>query len=384
MTISDEINTDQISIGFDAKRAFFNNSGLGNYSRNLLSALSINHPGNTYLLFTPKTKNRIILEGEENFRIIEPDSPFLKLVGSLWRSRYMVNDIKKLKPDIFHGLSQELPSGTEKSGIRSAVTVHDLIFIRFPEYYKWPDTKIYTRKLIHACRVADRIVAISGQTRDDLISFLDVPPEKISVIHQGCNPYFREKHNDYFYNEIRKKYNLPERYLLYISTIEERKNLLGIIKALHIKDINIPLVVIGRKSGNYFSKVMDYITANRMKNIIFPGAVINTELPAIYHNAECFLYPSFFEGFGIPIIEALVSGVPVITSKGGCFPEAAGPGSLYVDPGSPEEIGDAILKVLNDSELRGKMIATGGVYANKFKDDAVAGAYMDLYRSMLR
>jgi glycosyltransferase involved in cell wall biosynthesis len=383
MTMSDGKKSVQVSIGFDSKRAFFNYSGLGNYSRNLLSALTKNHPGNTYILFTPGTKNRIILENEERFRIIEPASPLLKLFGPLWRSKYIVSDIKKQKPDIFHGLSQELPSGIEKAGVRSAVTVHDLIFIRFPEYYKWPDTKIYTRKLIHACKVSDRIVAISGQTRDDLVSFLDVPPGKISVIHQGCNPYFWDKSDDEFNAEIRKKYNLPARYLLSVSTIEERKNLLGIVKAIHVSGIGVPLVVIGRRSGDYFSKVMDYINVNKLKNIIFPGAILNTELPAIYRNAECFLYPSFFEGFGIPIVEALVSGVPVITSKGGCFPEAAGPGSIYVDPGKPEELGDAIQKVINDKELRKKMITAGTVYANNFKDDNVANAYMDLYHSML-
>jgi glycosyltransferase involved in cell wall biosynthesis len=384
MTILDETKSTHFSIGFDAKRAFFNNSGLGNYSRNLLYALVNNYPENAYYLFTPGTKNRIILENEGRFRIIEPDLPLFKLISPLWRRKYMVNDIKKQKPDIFHGLTQELPSGIEKADVKSIVTVHDLIFIRFPEYYKWFDTKIYTRKLIQACRVSDRIVAISTQTRNDLISFLNIPPDKISVIYQGCNSYFWDKHDDEFYLEIRGKYNLPERYLLYVSTIEERKNLLGIIKALHIANISIPLVVIGRKSGNYFRKVLDYINVHNLKNIIFPGAIKNTELPAIYRNAECFIYPSFFEGFGIPIIEALVSGVPVITSKGGCFAEAGGPGSIYVDPGDPERIGEAILKVINSKELRDKMISIGANHANNFKEEVITRAYMDLYRSLIK
>ena len=384
MTTLNEIKPDSVSIGFDAKRAFFNYSGLGNYSRNLLSALSKNYPGNTYYLFTPKTKKRIILENEERFKIIEPDSPVLKFLSPLWRSKYMVDDIKKQKPDIFHGLSQEMPSGIENAGVKSIVTVHDLIFIRYPEYYKWFDAKIYTRKLIHACRVSDRIVAISEQTRNDLINYLNISPDKITVIYQGCNPYFWDKQNNEFYPEIKKRYNLPERYLLYISTIEERKNLLGLIKAIHIANIRIPLVVIGRKSGHYFKKVLDYINIHKLDNVIFPGAIINTDLPAIYRNAECFIYPSFFEGFGIPLIEALISGTPVITSKGGCFAEAAGPGSIYVDPGDPGQIGEAILKVINNKELRDKMISIGADYANNFKDNIVARAYMNLYRSLIK
>ena len=107
-------------------------------------------------------------------------------------------------------------------------------------------------------------------------------------------------------------------------------------------------------------------------------------MPEIYQNAECFIYPSLFEGFGIPVLEALVSGVPVITSKGSCFTEAGGPGSLYVDPHSPEEIGDAILSVLNDKTLRDKMVTTGKMYANNFKDDNIADAYMNIYHSLLK
>lgn len=371
-----------ISIGFDAKRAFFNNSGLGNYSRNLLSALTKYFPENNYILFTPKTRNRIILPDDSHFRIVSPKQIPTKILTQLWRMKYMVNDFKRQNLKIYHGLSQELPTGIEKSGVKSVVTIHDLIFMRFPGYYKWFDTKIYTRKLIHSCDVADHIVSVSKQTRNDLVELIGVPPEKISVIYQGCNSWFWNRGQDRSTPDVINKYNLPRRYLLYVSTIEERKNLLGILKALHSAKIDIPLVVIGRKSKSYFKEVMNYINEVRLRNIIFPGRIINTELPAIYRNAECLVYPSFFEGFGIPVLEALVSGTPVITSKGGCFAESGGPGSLYVDPRNHEEIGEAVLKVLNDNDLRNRMISTGSEYALRFRDEVVAGEYMNLYRSL--
>jgi glycosyltransferase involved in cell wall biosynthesis len=374
---------DGISIGFDAKRAFFNYSGLGNYSRNLLSALARYYPENYYYLFTPKTKNRIILPDEEKFRLISPGKFLSKMASRLWRTKYMVNDFKGQSLQIYHGLSQELPSGIEKSGVKSVVTVHDLIFMRFPGYYNRIDSKIYTRKLINSCLVSDRVVAMSKQTRDDLVEFLGIPRGKISVIYQGCNAWFWNYDRQNSGQDIRTKYNLPERYLLFVSTIEERKNLLGVLKAMNILKIDIPLVVIGRKSDPYFKNVASYITASKLRSVIFPGGIINTELPAIYRNAECLVYPSFFEGFGIPVLEALVSGTPVITSKGGCFAESGGPGSLYVDPGNPEEIGEAILKVINDKGLRQKMIAAGKDYASGFKDETIAREYMDLYRSLL-
>lgn len=368
-----------ISIGFDAKRALFNYSGLGNYSRNLLSALLKYYPGNSYSLFTPSLKNRIILPDEEKFNIVYPRNLLFRNAPSVWRSRFIVNDINLQGVDIFHGLSQELPSGIEKTGKKSVVTVHDLIFIRFPEYYKWFDAAIYVRKLKHACRSADHIVAISRQTKNDLIEFLGTEEERISVIYQGCNPWFRDFNPDIHGHDIRKKYGLPDRYLLYVSTIEERKNLLGILKAIVQCKIDIPLVVIGKKSKQYFQIIQQYIDSNNLKNIIFPGGIANTELPGIYKNAECLLYPSFFEGFGIPVLEALVSGTPVITSRGGCFAEAGGPGSIYIDPGKPDEIGNAINEVLNDSELRSRMISAGYEFAGNFDDRIIARNYMDLY-----
>ena len=133
-TFSEE-KQNQISIGFDAKRAFFNSSGLGNYSRNLLFALAENYPENTYYLFTPKTKNRFILANEDKFRLITPGLFIHQLIHPLWRSLFMTNDIKRIKPDIFHGLSQELPAGIKKTGAKTVVTIHDLIFLRFPDFY---------------------------------------------------------------------------------------------------------------------------------------------------------------------------------------------------------------------------------------------------------
>lgn len=382
----DDTYTDKtrpFSVGFDAKRAFFNASGLGSYSRNLLSALLKYYPENKYYLFTPKTRNRYILADEDRFIFIKPGSFILKMAHPLWRRKYMTEDIKRQKLQIYHGLSQELPTGVENTGIRSVVTVHDLIFLRFPGFYKWYDTKIYTRKLSHACKVSDRIIAISNQTKEDLISFLNISPDKISVIYQGCSHYFYEKYDEEFSKTVSTKYKLPERYLLFVGTIEERKNLLNVLKAIHLSGIKIPLVVVGRKTTPYFNNILEYISANNLNNIFFPGGVENFELPVIYRNAECLIYPSFFEGFGIPLIEALVSKIPAISSNTGCFTEAGGPGTIYIDPYSPEEIGEAILKVTKQPELRTEMIAKGADHAVTFRDDVIAGEYLKLYYSLI-
>jgi glycosyltransferase involved in cell wall biosynthesis len=160
--------------------------------------------------------------------------------------------------------------------------------------------------------------------------------------------------------------------------------LLSVIKALHIADINIPLVVVGRKVNPYYKKVLSYIKDHGLDKIIFLEGISNTDLPVIYRDAECFIYLSIVEGFGIPLLEALVSRTPVITTEGGCFSEAAGPDSIYVDPQDPEKIGEAILKVTGDKDLRDKMIKTGAIYADNFKDDIIARNYVMLYKSMLK
>jgi glycosyltransferase involved in cell wall biosynthesis len=171
---------------------------------------------------------------------------------------------------------------------------------------------------------------------------------------------------------------------LYVGTIEERKNLLGIVKAIQVTNINIPLVVVGRKVDPYFKNILSYIAAHKLKNIVFAESISNIDLPIIYQNAECFIYPSFFEGFGLPILEALVSRTPVITSKGGCFVEAAGPGSYFVDPDNPEMIGKAVLEIVNNKEIRDKMISIGKQYADNFRDDVIVNNYMKLYYSLLK
>lgn len=346
-------------------------------------ALADYYPQNSYWLFTPGIRNRLRLENEERFNLVEPGSFLLKMFPSVWRSKFMKKDIAQQKLGIFHGLSQELPIGIEKTGARSVVTVHDLIFMRYPEFYRRIDASIYKRKLIYACSRADHIVAISSQTKSDLTELLDVPPDKISVILQSCNRNFWKAQEKEFFNDVKLKYNLPDQYLLYVGTIEERKNLLGIIKSLQIKKINLPLVAIGRKSEHYFGKVRSYLTENKIKNVIFPEKVLNEELPAIYQNAQCFIYPSLYEGFGIPVLEAVVSGTPVITSRDGCFPEAGGPGSIYVNPIDHEELGEAILRVVSDTDVRNRMIVTGKNYSKNFTHDVIACNYMKLYRSLV-
>lgn len=368
-----------MNIGFDAKRAFFNRSGLGNYSRSTLQLLSKYYPEHNYFLYTPKNPGKVDFINNSNLHIRTPRKSIHRALSSYWRSFKLPCEFKYDGIDLFHGLSHELPLDISKSSVKAVVTVHDLIFMRYPSLYNRIDKWIYEKKFRTSSKIADTVIAVSKQTKEDLVNFFNIDEGKIEVVYQGCSPIFYDSKPKEEKQHIRNKYNLPETFLLYVGTIEERKNALSIVKALHEGGIDTPLVIIG-KSTPYKKKIQQYISDNNVKNDIrfYPGIPFE-ELPVIYQLAKAFVYPSVFEGFGIPILEALNSKTPVITTRGGCFHETAGAHSLYVDPLDTEEITDAIKSVLYDESLRKRMIEKGYAHALNFRDKNVAKSMMEVY-----
>lgn len=370
-------------LGFDAKRFFHNKTGLGNYSRDLIRILVQYYPENSYLLYNPKPKkiDRIPIDGKI---IIEhlPETKKDRKLSSLWRLFSVSTQIKKDKVEIYHGLSGEIPIGLNKSGVKTVVTIHDLIFMRYPNLYSYFDRKIHYYKFKYAANKADLVIAISEQTKTDIVTYLKINPDKIKVIYQGCAPVFKEKIPSEFVELTRKKYQLPPNFILNVGTIEKRKNVLSVIKA--IKEIDTQLVIIGKKTA-YFTEINTYILENNLQNkVIFLENVELKELASIYRMATIFIYPSVFEGFGIPIIEALYSKTPVITSKGGCFSEAGGEDSVYIDALNSEEIKSELKKILADSEKRTIMKQKGFEFVQKFNDEIIAQNWIETYREVVR
>lgn len=370
-----------MKIGYDAKRAFLNNTGLGNYSRWLIKSVSRYYPENEYFLYTPKVKPGFradLPEASDNAHIITAKG---KLVKSWWRSKSVIKDIKRDGIELFHGLSAELPGGLKKAGVKSVVTVHDLIFMRFPQYYGRVSRNIYTVKLKHACKIADRVLAISERTKYDLVELLHVPAEKISVIYQGCDPSFKTICTPEQKQAVRKKYGLPSDFILNVGTVEERKNLWVLIRALSFLS-DVKLVVTGKQTG-YVDEIKKHLSAHQLNNqVILLNNADFADLPAIYQLAKCFVYPSRYEGFGIPVLEALASGTPVIAATGSCLEEAGGPDSLYVEPDDHIALSEKIHQVLTDDELRKNMIAKGREYSLKFEDENLAAQVMRLYQNL--
>jgi len=385
-----------MNIAFDAKRAFTNGTGLGHYSRTLITSLAEYFADNEYFLCTPKVTSRFNTEGLPNVNVVTPHRFPSTLLTSVWRSKWVVKDLKHLDINLYHGLSHEIPAGIQHTGIKSAVTIHDLIFERYPKQYKPVDVAIYRKKFRYACANADRIIAISKQTKEDIIQFYKIPERKIDVCYQSCNPAFSAVVTTEEKQRIKQLYKLPEKYFLYVGSVIERKNLLTICKALTILKgkLDIPLVVIG-DGDSYEQKVIEYVKANGLENtVIFlsrdeqikqlPSYRSAADFPAIYQQALCMIYPSRFEGFGIPVLEALCSRIPVITSNVSCLPEAGGPGSLYINPMDELQMAEAMQRIVNDDVLVRDMVEKGWQHAQLFTPYNCAKAVMQAYEKIMQ
>ena len=365
-------------IGFEAKRVFFNRSGLGNYSRNSIMALNRFFPENQYILFSPPTDGTLF--PQEQMSIVSPHG-FSAVFPSFWRYRGLGKTAQNYHLDIFHGLSNELPHDVKRTKAKTVATIHDTIFMRFPQWYKRHDIWFYEQKTAFACKHADAIIAVSQQTKDDLMYYFKVEEKKIQVIYQPYNPVFERAATEEEKQNVKAKLQLPNDFALMVGNIEERKNHLNVIKAMHHYKIDVPLVIVGRNS-DYALQLKKYITQNNIKNIHFQHNVNSEDLPSVYALSSIFVYLSFFEGFGIPIAESLQCGTPVITSNIPCFKETAGDAALFINPHSEEEIAQAIRKMMKDKDIRDAMAKTGWAHVTKFNAKTVSAEMMKLYNML--
>lgn len=367
-------------IGFDAKRYYLNSTGLGNYSRDLIRMLETYYPAHSYFKYSPRLPDKL-LHNSNLTNVKLPHRAVHKLLPSLWRNSGIIRDLRADGIDLFHGLSGEIPIGIHRSSIKTCVTIHDLIFLKHPEWYKPIDRTVYNKKFNYAALHADSIIAISEQTKNDIIEYYNIPPEKISVIYQGCHPAFKKARSEQEKDVLRQKYKLPSQFVLNVGSIEPRKNAIQLVKA--VENLEVPLVLIG-KDTKYSSEIKTYIQQKSLSNRIFMLQIDTMEeLATIYAMADIFVYPSLYEGFGIPIIEALYSGTPVITNRSGVFPEAGGPFSYYIDPKNTAELTYAIESVLGNSNMRKQMIQKGKEYVRRFDDTQIVNQMMETYQTIL-
>ncbi len=374
-------------IGFDAKRIVRNATGLGNYGRTLVNNIIGECNGDYNLRLYAPDKGRDNLREQimqkKNVEFVYPKNSMFGFERNMWRMKDIVRDLKRDHVDIYHGLTGELPVGLKKSGIHGIVTVHDLIFLRFPQYYHWLDIKIYAYKFKVTCKEAERIIAISECTKKDIVEFGHVDPDRITVIYQGCDESFKHPVNEDNKRRVRLLYGLPQRYILNVGSVEERKNVMLAVRALKNIPEDVKLVIVGKHTA-YTNKVLGYIEENNLHNRVL---IINNlsfeDLPAVYQMAETFVYPSRYEGFGIPIIEAINCNIPVVACTGSCLEEAGGPDSLYVSPDDVNGMSEAIKKSLLGTNRRDERISKCKEYVQRFENNDTTREVIKEYKRML-
>ncbi len=373
-----------IKIGFDAKRAFFNTTGLGNYSRTIIETTARYGKENDYFAYTPIPEHTIFdfpFEEYPHLHLCFPRIPS-KLYSAFWRSWGIARDIKRDKLDLFHGLSNELPFSISGMKVKKVVTLHDLIFLRYPESYTLWDRNVHYQKARFVCRYADVIVAMSKQSEEDIHHFFPESKGKVRVIYQIPPQSFRNFQFDpNTENQVTQKYALPDNYVLYVGSIALRKNVTSLIQAMKLLPENISLIIAG--NGNLKTEIQKEIVHLNIQNRVrIISGVNQQELPYLYRKASVFVYPSVFEGFGLPIQEALLSGVPVIAGNNSCFREAGGEGGIYINQTKPNEIADAILEILHNPTLANSLKQKGKLHLTHFTEEKITTEYLRLYDSL--
>ena len=370
-----------MNIGFDAKRAFWNNTGLGNYSRFVISGMADFHPEHTFTLFSPginlKSEIRPILD-KQNTKTIDLGK---SLTGKAKRS--FVFEMPEI--DIYHGLSNELPFFISKNRPKLIVSIHDLLFLRYPEFYPFLDRQIYKLKTLYACKKADLIIAISEQTKSDLINFLQIPESKIKVHYQSCHPQFRITHTKSDIQNIVIKYGITQPYILQVGTLENRKNALLTLKAFNKSKArtDFQLIFLGNRT-QYCDELEKYVIDNNLSNKVqFIYKSSFPDFPYLFQGASLSMYPSLFEGFGIPVLEAMFSGTPVITSQGGCFVEVGGDAVEYIDPLNFIAFAEKIDLILTNKEVASDLILKGKKRSELFMPEKLINDLEHIYQSLL-
>lgn len=372
------------TIGFDARSANSENSEIGCYGRFIIKALAEACPENAYFrMYTPKhqpQREYDALDSLPNVESMEPDGALWRKLSLLWQMFRMSKDAKRGDVELYHGLEGRLPYGLRRRGIRSVVSVHNLISLRFTKYYNIFERVIEYIRLSSACHRADRIIAASEATRRDIAHLLGVSHEKIDVVYEGCNPLYSREISDEEVAAVRKKYDLPERYILNIGDMVERKNFGLIVEAMAELPDDINLVVVGEQTS-YTKRVKRRLKVLGFENRVhFRRNVATQDRAALYKGANIFINPSRFEGFSVEILEALSVGVPVIATRGSSLEEAGGKHSIYVSDRDCGELVDAIERLSSDEQLREKMIEEGKHHVTHFRSEVAAYNIMKCYR----
>ncbi|GAB4171429.1 MAG: glycosyltransferase family 1 protein [Roseiflexaceae bacterium] len=358
----------------------FRRAGVSNYTEQLINHLGLVDQTNRYTIFTTRGLRSLGLPA--NFRVRPSLIPTINpRIRVPWEQFLAPALLRLVGADLYHGVLNVMPLA---SPVPSVVTIHDLSPFLFPQTFRRVN-RVYTRWAIRvACRNAAHLIAVSEFTKQEIIRWMHVPAERITVTHNGVQERFFPRPAAEL-AAFRKAKQLPDRFILFVGTLEPRKNLPTLLEAYAriAADADLPLIIAGGKGWLYdpiFAKVEALGLSDR---VIFPGFLDDDELPLWYQAATVFVLPSLYEGFGIPLLEAMACGTPVVASNRSSLPEVIGDAGVSADPTDPDVLGAALLQVLRDRELQADLRARGLERAKQFTWTNMAKRTLSVYQSVL-
>jgi len=381
-----------LKILIDASGIINKTTGVGQYSLQLLKALAEVDNKNEYFIVLQKELEErhpiYNLEKMKNFSFIKGNVSAVGPQKQLYYYSFLRRNSSQF--DLLHSLNSELPLYCD---IKKIVTIHDLKYLKYPHFFK-DFSKIKTKYLEYTMKKgaekADIIIAISESTKKDIINLLGIEKDKIRVIYEASNlGMYSRKNDDILNSDILKKYSIQKPYFLYVGEKRPHKNIEGLIEAFAIfkekyDRWNTYLMIAGKRYSGYQDYVKKAENLGMIDYLIFTGFIPDKHLKSIYSEAEVLLFVSFYEGFGIPILEALECGLPVITSNISSMPEVAGDAALLVDPHNIQEIAEKMNNIANSEILRKQLIESGFKRVKQFSWERTARETLKVYNEICK
>ncbi len=377
-------------IGLDGKILTLRAGGTGRYAINLTRAMlaeaAAHRPDLDFVIFTgPQTSRDVMAEFQGAY-----DECFLGARSSVIRSLTLVPAaLRRLGIDVFHGMDHVGIPLVGRTG-KYVVTVHDVIPLILPETFTPRHRMVVRMALARVRRKAHRVLVPSRAVKRDVVRLLNLAEGRVTVTPEGCEPRFRPVEAGAALRAVAARYGLPPRYVLAVGTLEPRKNLTTLLRAFarlrRAGDVDPALrLVLAGARGWLDEPVFDAVRSLGLEDDVrFPGFIDDDDLPAVYGGAALFVFPSLYEGFGLPLLEAMACGVPVVTSNVSSMPEVAGDAALLVDPRDVDGLAAAIARVLRDGALRDRLRGAGIARARRFSWTVTARQTLDAYASLAR
>jgi glycosyltransferase involved in cell wall biosynthesis len=378
-------------IGIDYTAAVRQGGGIGRYTRNLIRALVELDSENCYKLMVAGGWGEGDGLGPWPANVVVRSVPLSdRWVHLLWQRLRLPVPVQAVTGslDLFHSPDFVLPP---TAGTPTILTVHDLSFLRVPQFFVPEFRKYLEAAVTRAVSRARHILADSESTRCDLLELMSVEPERVSVLYPGVEARFRRVEDPVVLAKVRSRYDLPERFVLGLSTLQPRKNFEGLIEAFRRlldehgdepETEGLQLVIAGGK-GWMYEEMLALVERNGLADLVrFPGFAADEDLPALYSLAAVFAFPSWYEGFGLPVLEAMACGTPVVAADNSSLPEAVGKSGLMVSAEDTAALVSALSDLLTDQELRSRLVADGREQARKFNWENAGRELLEVYRTV--